>query len=72
MGLGSGNRDPGSGKNLPVLRIPDPGVKKALDPGSGSATLPSNQLTRHFFKTKLKFPVKNSDIVYFFPGKKLY
>ncbi len=37
MGLGSGNRDPGSGKNL--FRIPDPGVKKAPDPGSGSATL---------------------------------
>jgi hypothetical protein len=32
-----GIRDPGSGKNL--FRIPDPGVKKALDPGSGSATL---------------------------------
>jgi hypothetical protein len=30
--LGSGIRDPGSGKNL--FRIPDPGVKKALDPGS--------------------------------------
>jgi hypothetical protein len=28
--------DPGSGKNL--FRIPDPGVKKAPDPGSGSAT----------------------------------
>jgi hypothetical protein len=32
MGLGSGIRDPGS-------RIPDLGVKKAPDPGSGSATL---------------------------------
>jgi hypothetical protein len=32
-------RDPGSGKNL--FRIPDPGVKKAPDPGSGSATLPT-------------------------------
>ncbi len=32
-----GIRDPGSGKNL--FRIPDPGVKKAPDPGSGSATL---------------------------------
>jgi hypothetical protein len=31
--------DPGSGKNL--FRIPDPGVKKAPDPGSGSATLTS-------------------------------
>jgi hypothetical protein len=29
--------DPGSGKNL--FRIPDPGVKKAPDSGSGSATL---------------------------------
>jgi hypothetical protein len=29
--------DPGSGKN--PFRIPDPGVKKAPDPGSGSATL---------------------------------
>jgi hypothetical protein len=28
---------PGSGKNL--FRIPDPGVKKAPDPGSGSAIL---------------------------------
>jgi hypothetical protein len=37
MGLGSGIRDPGSGKNL--FRIPDPEVKKAPDPGSGSATL---------------------------------
>ncbi len=39
MYLGSGIRDPGSGKNL--FRIPDPGVKKAPDPGSGSATLAS-------------------------------
>jgi hypothetical protein len=39
MGLGSRIRDPGSGKNL--FRIPDSGprVKKAPDPGSGSATL---------------------------------
>jgi hypothetical protein len=34
---GFGIRDPGSGKTL--FRIPDPGVKKAPDPGSGSATL---------------------------------
>jgi hypothetical protein len=34
---GSEIRDLGSGKNL--FRIPDPGVKKAQDPGSGSATL---------------------------------
>jgi hypothetical protein len=40
MGLGSGIRDPGSGKKP----IPDPGSgsrgKKGTDPGSGSATLP--------------------------------
>ncbi len=30
----SGIRDPGSGKNL--FRIPDPGVKKAPDPGSAT------------------------------------
>jgi hypothetical protein len=40
MGFGSGIRDPGSGKNL--FRIPDPEVKKAPDPGSGSATLAKN------------------------------
>jgi hypothetical protein len=34
MGLGFGIRDPGSGKNL--FRIPDPGVKKAPDPGSAT------------------------------------
>jgi hypothetical protein len=32
MGLRSGIRDPGSGKNL--FRIPDPGVRKAPDHGS--------------------------------------
>jgi len=37
MGLGSGIRDRGSGKNL--FRILDPGIKKAPDPGSGYATL---------------------------------
>jgi hypothetical protein len=37
MGFGSVIRDPGSEKNL--FRIPDPWVKKAPDPGSGSATL---------------------------------
>ncbi len=35
--MGSGIRDLGTGKNL--FRIPDPGVKKAPDPGSGYATL---------------------------------
>jgi hypothetical protein len=51
--------DPGTEIRDPE-NIPDPGVKKAPDPGS--ATLPSNQLTRHFFKTKLKFPVKNIEM----------
>jgi hypothetical protein len=39
MSLGSGIRDLGYGINL--FQIPDPGVKKAPDPGSGSATLVS-------------------------------
>jgi hypothetical protein len=43
MVLGSGIRDPGSGKN--PFRIPDPGVKKAPDPGSGSATLVCSEST---------------------------
>ncbi len=37
--------DPGSGKNL--FRIPDPGVKKAPDPGSGSATLVKSLVQTH-------------------------
>jgi hypothetical protein len=37
-------RDPRSGKNL--FRIPDPGVKKAPDPGSGSATLAGGKRQR--------------------------
>ncbi len=48
MGLGSGIRDPGYGKNL--FRIPDPGVKKAPDPGSESATLPA--YARHAIQSK--------------------
>jgi hypothetical protein len=47
MGLGSGIRDPGSGKNL--FRIPDPGVKKAPDPGSGSATLLEGLVLKYLF-----------------------
>jgi hypothetical protein len=39
MGLGSGIQDPRSGIRKNLFRIPDPGVKKAPDPGSGSATL---------------------------------
>ncbi len=39
MGLGSGIRDLGSGKNLFQIMDPGPGVQKALDPGFGSATL---------------------------------
>jgi hypothetical protein len=37
---GSGSRDPGSGKNL--FRIPDPGVKKAPDPGSATLIVSDN------------------------------
>ncbi len=40
MGLGSEIRDPE--KTYSGSRVPDPGVKKAPDPGSGSATLVSS------------------------------
>jgi hypothetical protein len=44
MSFGSRIRDPGPGirdpeKTYSGSGIPDPGIKKALDPGSGSATL---------------------------------
>jgi hypothetical protein len=52
MVLGSGIRDPGSGKSL--LRIPDPGVKKAPDPdpqhlkaGSGSGRQAGSASTKN-------------------------
>jgi hypothetical protein len=48
MGLESGIRGPGSGKNL--FRIPDPRVKKAPDPGS--ATLLPNQKYKKYKKYK--------------------
>jgi hypothetical protein len=32
--------------DLNLLPIPDPGVKKAPDPGSGSATLPESQFPK--------------------------
>jgi len=38
-GLGTGIRDLGSEIKKNLFQIPDPGVKKAPDPGSGSATL---------------------------------
>jgi hypothetical protein len=64
--------DPVSGKNLFQIPDPGPGVKKAPDPGSGSATLLSsemallttlslpNQHAAHFFIFKdLNFSGKN-------------
>jgi hypothetical protein len=44
--------DPGSGKNL--FRIPDPGVIKAPDPGSGSETLVlvNHSTTAPYFQVK--------------------
>jgi hypothetical protein len=65
MGLGSGIRDPGSGINL--FRIPDPGVKKAPDPGSatrgsrmGKNPDPGSAITNpeHFYKSLLTKQVK--------------
>jgi hypothetical protein len=43
--------DPRSGIRKNLFRIPDPGVKKAPDPGSGSATLNSS-LTYNFVTKK--------------------
>ncbi len=58
MGLGSGIRDLGSGKNL--FRIPDPGVKKAPDPGSGTLPHAIAGFNAH------KVPVSlGSDLVHF-------
>ena len=48
--MGSGVRGPGSGKI-----IPDPGVKKAADPGSGSATL----IARITFLPREDFSITN-------------
>ncbi len=60
MGLGSGIRDPGSGKKL--FRIPDPGVTKAPHPGSGSATLPRaaklGTRTKEIFDGENKYDAK--------------
>ena len=44
----------GSGKNL--FRIPDPGVKKAPDPGSGSATRLFWQENLSFFPSRIQIP----------------
>jgi hypothetical protein len=59
MALGSGLRDPE--KTYSGSGIPDPGVKKAPDPGSGSATLArktkiKNRRYQNF--KKRMFPVK--------------
>jgi hypothetical protein len=61
MGLGSGIRGPGSGKNL--FRIPDPGVKKAPDPGSRSATLRSIRSMASGFSL-LSIPVKGRFLIH--------
>jgi hypothetical protein len=55
MDLGSGIRDPGSGKNL--FRIPDPGVKKTSDPGSATLIthLAKIKNLNFFLPSKLQF-----------------
>jgi hypothetical protein len=55
MGLGSGIRDPGSGIGKNLFRIPDPVVKKAPDPGSGSATLLASILCSSLSKKAKNF-----------------
>ncbi len=60
MGLESGIPDPGSGKNL--FRIPDPGVKKAPDPGSGSATLVCSRMFSYKNVTTTSSTMKRAKI----------
>ncbi len=60
---GFGIRDPGSGKNL--FRIPDPGDKKAPDPGSGSATLKIFLLKVTVYRV---FFINSAVAPYYFPA----
>jgi hypothetical protein len=53
MGLGSGIRDPGSGIRKNLFRIPDPGVNKAPDPGSGSTTVTGTVQCRTMYTVPL-------------------
>ncbi len=53
MALGFGIRDPGPGIRKNLFRIPDPGVKKAPDPGSGSATLFETKRNRVWLSLRL-------------------
>jgi hypothetical protein len=59
MGLGSGIRDPASGKNL--FRIPGSKSHRIPDPGSGSATLP---ITNPVFKEMLRWCIMASILQY--------
>ncbi len=57
--LSSLKYDPGCSSRIRILifypsRIPDPGVKKAPDPGSGSATLNERQTTRQRYCGRLR------------------
>jgi hypothetical protein len=52
MGFGSGIRDPGSGKNL--FRIPDPGIKKAPDPGNRIRNADFCNVSVHGFELKTR------------------
>jgi hypothetical protein len=62
MVLGSGIRDPGSGKNL--FRIPDPGVKKHLIPDPGSATLQFTTSTKQCHVQQKKQIIQNKKVIY--------
>jgi hypothetical protein len=57
MGSGSGIRDPGSG--IRKTPIPDPGVKNAPDPGSGSETrrVPVQHTELRYRTLQVKGPV---------------
>jgi len=64
---GSEIRDQGSGKNL--FRIPDPGVKKAPVPGSGSATLITTNQDGVVLKCILEVKVLPNTFIYSYLSK---
>jgi hypothetical protein len=72
-----GKYDPGCSSRIWMLtfypsRIPDPGVKKAPDPGSGSATLSSRMKEPNITVSRQTFDLVKSDIqlnVLFSEGK---
>jgi hypothetical protein len=60
--FGNGVRDPGSGKKLFRISEPGPGVKKAPNTGSGSATLPFTPQKLSLSSQKYKLGIRDPRI----------